>query len=120
MADTGVFCTTAEVQYRAGANASATANVETYINSYVAQAEAEINSRCLCDFTTNYASLSAVYKKLLSKAASCLAAIDVINFDMSGLLLSEAQTRLDVLKDTADRAINILKDQDVQHLLGVN
>lgn len=84
MADEGTLCTTANVQYEAGANASATSNVEGYINVYVKKAEGKICMDTRYDWVTNYSSVSTIGKEVLREAVSCYAAIAVINYDMSG------------------------------------
>jgi hypothetical protein len=118
MADTGIFCTTAEVQAKVGANANSTYNTETYINMYVAQAESFINCYCRFNFSDVYSSLNTDVKKILTEAASNLAASYVISADMSGFSqLAEAQTKLDYLKDRADAAIALLKDKNVQEFI---
>jgi hypothetical protein len=99
MADTGVFATTAEVQYKAGANASSTYNAELYINSFIAQAESRINIESGYNWNSSYGSLATGVKKLLTEASSNLAATYVIQADLSGFTsLGEAQTQLDVLR----------------------
>jgi hypothetical protein len=118
MVDTGIFCTTAEVQYRAGDGVSTTANVETYINSFVAQAESYINVACKYNFSDTYSTLNADVKGILKKAASCIAAIDVINFDMSGIRSRvEAQVRCNILKQLADDCIAQLQSKDKQYFV---
>lgn len=111
MADTGIFCTTAEVQKRAGENASATSNVEAYINDYVAQAESLINVMTLKNWSDIYSTLNTDVKKILTVAASAYAANKVINFDMRNFTSrEEAQTMLDVNKDDWLESISVLRD----------
>lgn len=111
MVDTGIFATTLEVQYKVGANASSTANAEAYINSFMTQAESFINVAVRYNFSDAYSTLNVDVKGLLKQAASCLAAMMVINYDLSGFkTIAEAQTRLSVLDDQATAAINLLKD----------
>ena len=112
MADTGIFATTAEVQYKAGANASATSKGEAYVNSYMAQAESFINVFCKYNFSDNYATLNDDVKGILKEAASDLAAIYVIQYDMSGFTSrTEAEDMINILRDSALRALAILKDK---------
>ena len=112
MADTGIFCTTAEVQRKTGANASATANVEAYINDYVTQAESEINALTRYNWSDAYAGLNADVKGILKQAASNLAAMYVIQFDMSGFSSRyEAETMLDVLRDAYLRNLSVLRNK---------
>ena len=115
MVDTGIFCTTAEVQRKSGANASIVSNVEAYINDFVTQAESEINSLTRKNWSDVYSTLDVDVKSLLKAAASNLAAMYVIQYDMSGFSSAvEAQTMLDVLYNSYLRALGILKDKNVQ------
>jgi len=120
MVDNGVFATTAQVQQKVGVNASATANVEAYINEYINQAEFVICAMTRYDWITNYASLTNIAKGILRNAASCLAAIDVINYDSNGFfLLSQAESRINVLRDIALRDISILRKGETKTFLGI-
>lgn len=111
MADTGIFATTAEVSRKAGQNASATSNVEAYINDYMTQAESIINVMSQDNWSDSYSALNADVKGILKSAASAWAAMRVINFDMSGFTSrAEAQTMLDVLQDEFLNAVSILRD----------
>jgi hypothetical protein len=97
MADTGIFATTAQVQAKVGVDGSTTYNAESYINQYMAEAESYINSVTGMNYSDLYASLNADTKRILSQAASDLAAMYVINADPSGFGLSTAQTKLNFL-----------------------
>lgn len=111
MADTGIFATTAEVSRKAGAGASATANVEAYINDFMTQAESTINTMTRKNWSDVYSGLNVDVKGILKEAASNLAAMYVIQFDMSGFTSrSEAETMLDVLRDAFLRAVSLLRD----------
>ncbi len=111
MADEGIFATTLEVQNKAGANASATSNVEVYINDFMTQAESVINVMSQKNWSDAYTGLNVDVKGILKSAASAKAAMSVINFDMSGFTSrAEAQTMLDVLKDEFLEAVSILRD----------
>jgi hypothetical protein len=115
MADTGIFATTAEVQRKAGAKASTTSNVEAYINDYMAQVESFINCLTRYNWSDAYAGLNADVKGLLKEAASNLAAIYVIEYDMSGFSSrEEAENMIIILRDRANYAIKILQDKKVQ------
>lgn len=114
MVDTGIFATTAEVQYKAGSGASATSKAEAYVNSFMTQVEAEINATCRYNFSDNYASLNADTKGLLKQCASNMAAIYVIAYDMSGYSSRiDAEDLINVLRDAALRNLNLLKDKKV-------
>lgn len=112
MADTGIFATTAEVIRKAGANASSTSTAEAYTNDFVAQAESFINVACRYNFSDQYASLNEDTRDILKEAASNLAAIYCIQYDMSGFTsLGEAESMITILRDRANWAIKILQDQ---------
>ena len=114
MADEGTFCTTAEVGRKAGANASATSIAEAYTNDFVKQAESYINSVCRINFHDLYATLTTHVKMLLKEAASDLAAMYAIQYDMSGFSsLDEAETMLDVLFTRATQCLSLLKNKEV-------
>jgi hypothetical protein len=118
MADTGIFATTAEVQRKAGANASATSAAEAYINDFISQAESEINCITRYNWSDEYASLNADVKGLLKQAASNLAAIYVINYDMSGFSSrTEAENMVNILRDGYLRAVSLLRDQKVKDFI---
>lgn len=115
MVDTGIFATTVEVQRKAGANASATANVEAYINDYMAQAESLINVRTRRNWSDDYAGLNADVKAILKEVASNIAATYVIQYDMSEFTSrAEAETMLDVLNNAINRGLQILKDKNME------
>lgn len=112
MADTGIFATTAEVIRKAGANASSVSAAEAYINDYMTQVESYINVVTRKNWSDAYAGLNVDVKGLLKLAASNLAAIYVIEYDMSGFASrTEAENMVNILWDQANSAINLLKDQ---------
>jgi hypothetical protein len=62
--------------------------------------------------------LNADVKGLLKEAASDLAAIYVIQFDMSGYTSrTEAEDMINVLRDAALRALSLLRDKKVQDFM---
>ena len=115
--DTGIFATTAEVQYKAGSTASATSKAEAYINSFMTQVESFINVAAHKNFSDVYTTLNADIKGLLKEAASNLAAIYVINYDMSGATPLDSLHRLDsedkvnILYKRAMDCIKLLSEQ---------
>jgi len=118
MADTGIFATTAEVQRKAGANASATSNTEAYINDYMTQAESEINAACRFNWSDVYSTLDVDVKGILKQAASNLAAIYVISYDMSGFTSRiEAEDMINILRDGYLRCLKTLKEIKVQDFI---
>lgn len=112
MADTGIFATTLEVQEKAGANASAVANTEAYINSYMAQAESQINVESEYNWSDKYGALNVDVKKILTKAAASLAAIEVINYNPNKWTIPTATFKINVLYTQYQDAIKQLKEID--------
>lgn len=115
MTDTGIFATTAEVGYKAGANASATAKAETYVNSYMTQVESFINAVTRKNWSDVYSSLNVDVKGILKECASDLAAIYVISYDTSGFTSrAEAELMIKILYRRAMDCIKVLTDQKVE------
>ena len=117
MADTGIFATTAEVSRKAGADASATSNVEAYINQYMTEAESLINATTTFNWSDAYSGLNADVKGILKSAASAYAAMRVINFDPDAIGRSTATLQLNVLKDEYNIAIKELKEKNTQDFI---
>ncbi len=115
---TGIFCTVAEVERKAGANASATSKAEGYVDDYTTQAESLINSICRFNFSDAYSTLNVDVKGILKEVASNIAAIYVIQYDMSGYTSRiEAEDMINVLRDAALRGLSILRDKKPQDFI---
>ena len=109
---TFTFTSSGAIIRKAGLNANSTvvASAAALLN-WATQAEGFIEAETRRDWTANYAGLPNAIKNMLNDAASSLAAIQVISYDMSGYTSRlEATTMLDVLRDNAIRALNVLKD----------
>lgn len=118
MVDTGIFCTTAEVERKAGANASVVSKAEAYVNQYVAEAESEINAMTRFNFSDVYSTLNEDTRNILKSASSDRAAIYVILYDMSGYTSrTEAEDMINVLRDNYLRAMSILRDKKQQDFI---
>lgn len=118
MVDTGIYASTAEVQRKAGANASSTSNAEAYINDYMTQVESYINSFCRYNFSDVYTTLNVDVKNILKEVASNLAAIYVIEYDMSGFSSRvEAESMIRTLLRRAGEGLAILRDKKTQEFM---
>ena len=84
MAEEGTLAIRNNVVYEAGLNHNTTYSAEGYTNYYIKKAEGTLCLETRYDWVTNYASVSTIGKEILREAVSCLAAISVINADMSG------------------------------------
>ena len=115
---TGIFCTVAEVERKAGDNCSTTAVAEAYVDDYTTQVESLINVIVRYNFSDNYATLNVDVKNILKEVASDLAAIYVLNYKPSGqdgaLSRIEYEDRVNVLRDAALRGLSVLRDKKVE------
>lgn len=114
MAYTGIFCTEAEITSREGAGVSSSVT-EAMHNSSAAMAESFINVTTRYNWSDAYSGLNADVKAVLSETAACLAAINGIEYDMSGYTSrGEAESMITTLRDIALRNISILRDIKAQ------
>lgn len=117
MASSGIFANTDEVVRKAGDNLSTSSKSDDFINDYLTQAESEINVATRYNWSDAYSGLDAHTKGILKKAATCLAAVDAITYDMDSIGVKEAESRINVLRDTFLRMLGILKDKNKQAFL---
>ena len=112
MADDGIFCTNAEVIAKAGANANATATAIAWTDAILPQIESQINVDSEYNWSDDYAGLNVDVGKILSLAASNLAAIYIVNYDPNAWSTSTATMKLNVLWTGYTDAIKLLKETD--------
>lgn len=100
------------ITYKAGANVNSTYTGAAYLLEFGLQAEGVINSESGYNWSDWYTALAASYpdvERLLVDAASNLAAMYVINADMSGFTnIQEAQARINLLFEMYKRDIALL------------
>jgi hypothetical protein len=112
-----------EVEYtsKCGAKCSATSKATAYGQMYCLQAESIINVACRKVFAVNiaaFAALPAATRYILTAAASAWAAIQAIEYDMSGFTSRvEAEDMINTLRDDFMRNISILRDKNNQNFL---
>lgn len=88
------------------------------VDTWIAEAEGMINSTTRKNWIDNYSTLNTDVKYLLQKAASSLAAMQCISYDMSAYTSSqEAQTMLNYLRDDVSSAMQLLKDKNVEDFI---
>ncbi|KKL85264.1 hypothetical protein LCGC14_1956480 [marine sediment metagenome] len=118
MAET--LCTSAQIIILAGANANATIVADTTSTAeFINRAEGLIIAETTFDWIANYTALSASVKLIVNVTCASLAAMSIIQYDMSGYTSRlEAQTMLDVLWNQYREGIKILKDKDSQTFIG--
>src|SRR3990167_5656490 len=121
MVDTGIFATTAEVQRKVGANASATSNVEAYINQFMTEAESYINVLTGFNWSDDYSTLNVDVKGILKEAASNLAAIYVLNYDYTTVTSAtsriELEDRVNLLWARFNQCIKVLREVGSQEFM---
>ena len=119
MVDDGIYTTNAQIQARAGVNASATEKLTAATDVYVLDVEALVN----CISRVNWSDLvttglNADVEGILREASACFCAIYVIQADMSGFTSRvEAEDMINVLRDKALFAIAIIRDGQVKKFI---
>lgn len=113
------LCTSGAAVYKAGANADPNATSSgAILAEWSDEVEGTICTITRRDWVTDWTSLEANYKPILSDLASDLIAMKIINYNMEGYTgLNEASTMLDVLRDNANRNLDILKLSENQEVL---
>ena len=116
MADFGIFTKNADIQALAGVNANATSKATAATDIYVLTVESSINAATRFNWSDAFtAGLNADVGGILTEAGACMCAIKVISSDMSGYTSrGEAESMINVLRDTYLRNIQFLKDIKVQ------
>ena len=111
----GTLCTLADAVNKAGANAASGAIEEVLVSDFVRQAEGVIAAATRYDWVTAYSGLDDEVKFILNQVASDLAAIYIINYDMSGYTAStvEAETMINVYREAVARGLSLLKNKEV-------
>ena len=111
--------TSAAIISKAGANASAVAVASGALMAlWCDQAEATFCMRTRKDWVTDLTSVTTNFKPMISDAVSDMAAIKVVNYDMSGYTSKrEAETILDVLDYNAKGIIKDLSQKEFQEVI---
>ena len=114
MAVTSIMTTEEEINAKAGANASGSFT-EAMKDAAVLQAETTVNVMTRYNWSDAYAGLNVDVKHILSSIVSGMVAQQWISYDMSGYTSRyEAETMLDVLRDSIMRDLSILRDIKAQ------
>lgn len=107
------MCTSGAIWTKAGTNVNPNVSGARLLIA-ANNAEAIINARTRINYSDTTAALNADVQGLLAQACSSLAAIDMVEYDMSGYTnRAEAETMLDVLNNQANQALSLLKDKKV-------
>lgn len=126
---TTTFCVSGAVLAKAGANINSdlsddggigmgNAADEELIAEWIQEAESIINTTTRHNWTDDYSTLNDDVKFILRDIAASLAAMNAIQYDMSGYnSLAEAEAMLDVLWETSQRGLSILRDKKPQDFI---
>ena len=122
MAVTSIMTTEAEIDAKAGDGAAVAADyTEAMKDARVLQAEAMVNLVGGYDFSTNWASLEAVYKVVLGDIVASMVAIEWIAYDMNGYTdLTEAVDKINILNENVLFGLSLLRDTDKRALVNKN
>ena len=110
---TWIMCTSGAAVAKAGANANSTITVSgARLSEWSAQAESTVNAITRKNYSDTYAALNADVTGILNDVTTSLIANNIISYDMSGYTSrAEAETMLDVNRDTATRGLSLLRDK---------
>lgn len=112
------ICNYDEIIKKAGAGANTTAKSVENCSSYGQQAESVLNARTKINWTDIYSTLNVDVKYILNEIVSDLAAIKVINYDMSGYdTRLEAESMIETLRNEAEMYIKELKQEDIKQFV---
>ena len=120
MAYTGTIVTAAEMQFMAGENVDANGDVEANHNYLAYYAEAYLSNLVKYDIVTNWASLTANYKRLFTEWAARYGGSQLILYNMEGYTSrQEAEDMVAVHLYVMDKIEALLKEISVQDFQGV-
>ena len=111
------MCSEAEIDQKTGDGVSGSVT-EAMKNASTLQAESVVNAFCRYNFSDAFSGLSSDVKYLLSDVVSGLVAIELIAYDMSGYTSrTEAENKINVLRDSVLRNLSLLRDKKVQEFM---
>jgi len=113
------LCTSGAIVIRAGHGVSSDASTSgAILEQFSDEAEGYINTATRFDWTADYSNVSTNFKPVLATASSCLAAVDLISYDMTDYnTRGEAESMINILYDRAQKAIDILEKKENQEEL---
>ena len=112
MASAGTMCDEADVALKATKMSDDIDDGDTEeTDVWIVDAEALVCCVGRYDFITNWASLDANSKRMLTDIVGSLAAIMAVNYDMSVFTSrTEAENIINILRDNALRGLSVLRD----------
>jgi hypothetical protein len=120
MVYSGIIVTEAQIALMAGENVDATGDTEANHNDLAAQAEAYLSNLVQYDVATNWASISSVYRQMLSEWAARYAGMTLIAYNMAGFTSRiEAEDMINIHILRMREIQKLLEDLSVQDFMGV-
>ena len=120
MVYTGTIVAEAEMQFMAGENVDATGDVEANHNYLAYYAEAYLSNLVKYDIVTNWASLTANYKRLFTEWAARYAAVALIAYNMAGFTSRvEAEDMINIHIYHMEKIETLLRNTSIQDFQGV-
>lgn len=120
MVYTGTIVTSAEMVFMAGENVDATGSVEANWNYLAYYAEAYLSALVKYDIVTNWATMTANYKRLFTEYAARYAAIQLIAYNMTGYTLSRmAENLVNIHWARLQEIKSLLDNSDIQDFMAV-
>ena len=119
----GVICQSGAVVWKCGANVSPFFQTisGSNIDNFIPQAECFVNVATRKDWSGAWSTLTGDTRSMVTDAVASVAAIDCINYDMSGFItIGEAESMMTILWQKALHAISILKKEKVKEFMGVS
>ena len=116
MADFGIYTKNADIQALAGVNANSTSKAIAATDIYVLTVESSINAATRFNWTDAFtAGINVDVGGILTETGAAACAIKVITSDMSGFTSrGEAESMINILRDTYLRNLQFLRDIKVQ------
>lgn len=112
------LCTYNEYLRKVGVNASEEAKEIDLARDICKQAECTLNARTKVNWSAIYEDINDDLKEVLNRVVSNIAAMEGINYDMSGFSSRlEAVSMIDYLRWGTEKIINELKKVDIQKFL---
>ena len=113
------LCSSGAIVRKAGANVNSSAAASgVLLAEFCDEAEGALCAITRYDWVTNYASVKASFKPILTDIVSDLAAMKLISYDMSGYTqLTETQTMLNVMFDNIQRNLGAIKPKENQDVM---
>ena len=113
-----ITATYEEVVTKAGDNRSVTGSSAINAALFVRQAENTLNARTRFNWSSAFPTLDEDVKYIVSNAVASMAAIDIINYDMSGFTSRlEAEDMKKTLRENVEILVKELKDRKRQYFI---